>query len=112
MLCDRLSSQHANLFSQELKLLVSMGPITYMEHNIKKKVVGITITPTKAEDTIPACYVAPPVGEQTPTPLGQQENLKVVGEHLGYRIDEVLGARRDFLFQTPKPGLKEYGGNS
>lgn len=99
-------------FSQELKLLFSIEPIMCIKHNIKKKGPGITITPTKAEDTIPSCYVAPPVGEQTPTPLRHQENLKVVGEHLGYRTDEVLGACRNFLFQTPKPGLKEYGGNS
>lgn len=77
-----------------------------------KRGVGVTTTLTKAEDTIPACYVASPVGEKTPTPLGHEEHLKVVEEHLGYGADEVLGARRDFLLQTPEPGLKEYGGNS
>lgn len=75
-------------------------------------ILTITITPTKAEDTIPACYVAPPVGEQNPTPPGQQQHRKAVGEHLDYGSNEVLGACRDFLLQTPKPGLKEYGGNS
>lgn len=67
---------------------------------------------TKAEDALPAGNIAFPVGQHIAAPLGRQHHSHAVGEHLGYRVNEVLCSCRDFLFQTPKPCLKQNGGNA
>lgn len=67
---------------------------------------------TKAEDAIPASDVAPPIGQYITAPLWNKHHCHTVGEHGRYGIDELLCARRDFLLQTSKSGLKKYGGNA
>lgn len=67
---------------------------------------------TKVEDALPAGDVPSPVRQQVAAPLGTYHHRHAIGEHLGYGIDEFLSAGRDFLFQTAKPRLKQYGGNT
>lgn len=71
-----------------------------------------TLQLTKDEDALPAGDVAFPVGQHAPAPLGRHHHSHAVGEHLCYRVDEVLSPSRDFLFQTAKPCLKQDGGNT